>query len=53
MQLSTSILGKSNLSRKDSNNKKCPNCLKNSNLLTDKGIPLPSQMCSFCGYEML
>jgi len=34
---------------KDANNKKCPNCLKDSNILTDNGIPLPSQRCSFCG----
>ena len=46
-------LGKSILSWNTSDKKKCPNCFKNSELLTDNGIPLPSQRCSECGFEII
>ncbi len=48
-----SKLGKSILPWNAANNKKCSNCLKNSKLLTDNGIPLPSQRCSECGFEII
>ncbi len=48
-----SKLGKSFLPWSSAKNKKCPNCMKDSNLLTDNGIPLPSQRCSECGLEII
>ncbi len=35
------------------NNKKCSNCLRVSKLATDNGIPLPSQRCPHCGFQLI
>ena len=45
--------GKSFLRWNSANYKKCPNCMKDSKLLTDNGILLPSQRCSECGFEIV
>ncbi len=48
----TSVIKKSTISWNWFINKKCQNCFKVSKFPSDASIPLPSQKCPYCGYEM-